>query len=73
MKAFFLFPLLISAAGVYGQKYYERVCPPGQELSENLSVDQLNDYGFRQALMVSLGFRLSKEQMQSPQEEKGEK
>ncbi len=60
-------------AGLHNRYKLKGEYAPGQELSENLSVDQLNDYGFRPALMVSLGFRLSKEQMQSPQEEKGEK
>jgi hypothetical protein len=46
---------------------------PGQELSENLSIDQLNERGLRPAFIISLGFRLSKEQLQAPIENKGDK
>jgi hypothetical protein len=43
----------------------------GQEINQNLSSDQLNESGLRPAFMISLGFRLSREQM-SPPEKKGD-
>jgi hypothetical protein len=46
---------------------------PAQELAENLSIDQLNEMGLRPAFMISLGFRLSKEQLQADIENKGSK
>lgn len=45
---------------------YER----GQELTENLSVDQLNETGIQPAFMISLGFRLAKDVIQ-PVETRG--
>lgn len=70
---FYDFLSLNICAGLYNRYKLKGEYIPGQQLTENLSVDQLNDYGLRPGLMFSLGFRLSKEQLQTPAEEKGTK
>lgn len=60
-------------AGLHHRYKLKGEYEPGQQLSEALSIDQLNEQGLRPAFMISLGFRLSKEQLQDAIKEIGKK
>jgi hypothetical protein len=59
--------------GLYNQYKLRGEYQSGQQITENLSIDQLNEQGLRPAFIISLGFRLSKEQLQAAIEKKGGK
>jgi hypothetical protein len=59
--------------GLYNHARLKGEYAPDQRLDENLNFEQLHDEGLRPSLIISLGFRLSKEQMKDPIESIGGK
>jgi hypothetical protein len=60
-------------AGLYNKYKLRGEYTEGQKITENLSLDQLNETGLRPSFIISIGFRLSKEQVQAAIENKGGK
>lgn len=51
-------------AGLFNRYRLKGEYSPGQRLTENLNFDQLHERGLRPGFVISLGLRLSKEQLQ---------
>lgn len=52
------------AGGLYNRTRLKGEYEPNQRITENLNFDQLHEKGLRPSFIISLGFRLSKEQLQ---------